>query len=237
MAHDRPSGAGVRARRTTGLAGALMWIAGLVDAVGFILLSRVFTANMSGNAIHFGMEWGHGQWSRGATRIVAIAAFFAGGMVAEVLHEAGRRRSWPSRGLAATLVAEGVILVAFVAAAAVCLGWDAGRSANGSALFGLIALGAAAMGAQNASLRRAGRIRIHTTHITGELTQVSREVVERAYAWSDRRHGRPPPARGGPALAPTGTPPSKSRGMRRVYARQHSSTTSRPDGGAGPVDS
>ncbi len=40
----------------------LTTVGGFVDAVGYIALFEVFTANMSGNSIHIGMYLGQHNW-------------------------------------------------------------------------------------------------------------------------------------------------------------------------------
>ena len=156
---------------------ALTGVAGFVDAMGYLALLRVYTANMSGNSIAVGMEAVRGQWRETARRFLPIAAFFLGLTLAGIVVEAGRR--WGlSRRVSLALSIELVCLISFV--------FLARPLARQSATFGdsepraasLVALAAVAMGAQNASLRETGALNTYTTHVTGTLTRLSYAAVQ-----------------------------------------------------------
>ena len=46
----------MRSRAQIYIAGFLTWIAGFVDAVGFLALVQIYTANMSGNSVAIGIR-------------------------------------------------------------------------------------------------------------------------------------------------------------------------------------
>lgn len=74
----------------------LAWVAGYVDAVGFLTLAGLFVAHMSGNTVRLGVFAGDGDWSLGAQRLVPIVFFTLGVMGGIALVEALRRRSTPA---------------------------------------------------------------------------------------------------------------------------------------------
>jgi uncharacterized membrane protein YoaK (UPF0700 family) len=52
----------------------LAWVAGYVDAVGFLTLAGLFVAHMSGNTVRLGVFVGDGDWSLAAQRFVPIGS-------------------------------------------------------------------------------------------------------------------------------------------------------------------
>jgi uncharacterized membrane protein YoaK (UPF0700 family) len=130
----------VTTRERNALLVVLAAIAGWVDVLSFTELQRIFTSFQSGNLIFLGLSAGTGDWSWFAGAAVSLAAFVAGSALGAYL--IGRSRlDTPSLGaLFPALAAEWVLLVAFA------LAWDlVGR-------LPLIALAAAAMGAQGAAI-------------------------------------------------------------------------------------
>lgn len=57
------------------LALILAWMAGFVDATGFITLSHVFTSHMSGNTVAAAAHFGASQWQSIWHRVVPIPMF------------------------------------------------------------------------------------------------------------------------------------------------------------------
>jgi uncharacterized membrane protein YoaK (UPF0700 family) len=168
----------------------LAWVAGYVDAVGFLTLAGLFVAHMSGNTVRLGVFVGGGDWSLAAQRLVPVVVFTLGVVAGVVLVEALRRRSIaaPSR----VLGIEAVLLLVFMLAGRAVLG---GRGAPaGSWDYYLLAVVAVlAMALQNVALRRVAGLPIHTTFVTGMLTYVGEELVHGWYARRDlRRAGATP---------------------------------------------
>ena len=60
------------------LAQLMAFVAGFVDAVGYIVLFHMFTANMSGNSVALGIHIGQGQWSQVFHRLFPIPLFMFG---------------------------------------------------------------------------------------------------------------------------------------------------------------
>src|SRR5262249_1876901 len=78
-----------------GLSFPLAWVAGYVDAVGFLTLAGLFVAHMSGNTVRLGVFVGDGDWSLAAQRFVPIVVFTLGVIAGIALCEALSRRSIP----------------------------------------------------------------------------------------------------------------------------------------------
>jgi uncharacterized membrane protein YoaK (UPF0700 family) len=150
----------------------LTWAAGSVDAISYLGLGRVFTANMTGNAVLLGLAIGQGQGFAALRSVVALAGFAIGAAIGAVIVErAPKGGEWPP-GVSAALAVEGVILGIFA------LAWHfpwAVRS--GGVVYALIALSAVAMGIQSAAIRHLNVPGIATTYITGTLTSFMAGVV------------------------------------------------------------
>ena len=160
----------------------LAWVAGYVDAVGFLTLAGLFVAHMSGNTVRLGVFAGDGDWSLGAQRLVPIVFFTLGIVGGIVLVEALRRRSTPAP--ARVLSIEAALLLVFMVVGRAVLG---GRSATGGTweYYLLAIVVVLAMALQNVALRRVAGLPIHTTFVTGMLTYVGEELVHGWYARRD----------------------------------------------------
>jgi uncharacterized membrane protein YoaK (UPF0700 family) len=158
---------------------ALAWIAGTVNALGYIVVGDVFTSHMTGNtsAVLIALITGRGDVTY---RLVAVVAFLSGATAGSVLIE--RHREHKAAGalwLEAALLS-GASLLALTARRA--------PAAIGCELFGL----AAAMGVQNIALTGSA-LSAHTTHITGPLTDFAgtavRRLIGRRDLPRDQSHG------------------------------------------------
>ena len=167
-----------------GMSFPLAWVAGYVDAVGFLTLAGLFVAHMSGNTVRLGVFVGGGDWSLAAQRFVPIVVFTLGVVGGIALCEALSRRSIavPAR----VLGIEAALLLVFMLVGRAVLGSDSAPA--GSWDYYLLAIVAVlAMGLQNVALRRAAGLPIHTTFVTGMLTYLGEEVVRGWYARRDLR--------------------------------------------------
>jgi uncharacterized membrane protein YoaK (UPF0700 family) len=141
---------------------ALTFVTGSVDAVSYLGLDRVFTANMTGNVamLGFALSGEHGLplLRTGA----ALLAFVVGAVVAgRAVRAADARAVWPAPVMAVTAVAGAILLV-------VCVTWM-GSTAPAQAEVTASAL-AFAMGMQGAATRKLGVADLPTTVITSTLT-------------------------------------------------------------------
>jgi len=154
----------------------LTFVAGYVDALGWLTLDRVFTAQMSGNVLQFAIHLvrgGGNPWLQGD----AIAAFFAGLAISGTVIEIGMRRRM-RRIFIAALALEFMLLAVFAVAGNAL---SPGDEPN-ARVYALIAVVAFAMGTQNTSLRMAGILSVFTTHVTGALSSLSEELVVCAFS-------------------------------------------------------
>jgi uncharacterized membrane protein YoaK (UPF0700 family) len=157
---------------------------GATDAVAYLGLGGVFTANMTGNLVLLGIAGSHGL-DLHVARAAAATAAFAAGLVIAFLMTRGLPAGavWPRRITAALAVSLGCQL-AFLA------GWAAAGGRPGEvADVGLVALSALAMGVQTACARRVALGGITTTFVTGTLTSVAEDAARGSAAHLARRLG------------------------------------------------
>ena len=137
-------------------------VSGLIDAVSYLGLEHVFTANMTGNVVVLGFAAAGAPGFSVAHTLTSLGSFVvgatAGGRVAVRLGS-GSRRTWARLTLAAEAVLLGVsAVVAFAAPGATATAYT------------LIAVTAFAMGLRNATVRRLGIPDLTTTVLTMTLT-------------------------------------------------------------------
>jgi uncharacterized membrane protein YoaK (UPF0700 family) len=151
---------------------ALTFVAGWVDAVAYIGLGRVFTANMTGNLVLLGINTGQDLLPGAIRSAVALTCFALGALVGGLITRGQRRGvAWPRRATVA-LVGELVLLVAFV------VGWFVTQTPAASPVGDvLVALGAGAMGLQSAAARHLAVAGVSTTYVTGTLTILMTELA------------------------------------------------------------
>ena len=148
------------------LPGALLVLTaatGLIDAVSYLALGHVFTANMTGNVVFLGFAVAGASGLSIPRSAVSLGAFLAGAVAGGRL--AARLGSGPQhRWVATAFGAEAVLLLCAALAAAV------GRGSALYALYGVIVLTALAMGVRNATVRKIALPDLTTTVLTLTLT-------------------------------------------------------------------
>jgi uncharacterized membrane protein YoaK (UPF0700 family) len=149
----------------------LAFTAGFVDTCGFIALFGLFTAHVTGNFVLIGATaagQGHGL----VAKLMALPVFVA---VVAIVHATTRRSAASSaRPL---LVVQAALLGAFA-----ILGMAASpiRSSDEPLAFLAGMTGVAAMAVQNAASRRAFAALAPTTVMTGNVTQLTIDLVDLA---------------------------------------------------------
>ncbi|MFK0021609.1 YoaK family protein [Streptomyces sp. NPDC090798] len=142
---------------------SLTVVSGLIDAVSYLGLGHVFTANMTGNVVVLGFAAAGAPGFSIPHTSTSLACFLvgaaAGGRIAGRYGGGGSRRTWAR----VTLIAEAV----FVGASAVVAFAAPGAT---STTYALIALTAFAMGLRNATVRKLGVPDLTTTVLTMTLT-------------------------------------------------------------------
>lgn len=141
----------------------LTFSTGLVDAVSYLGLGRVFTANMTGNIVLLGFGFAGSPGLPVVAPIVSLAAFLtgagAGGLLAaRMLHRHPAHITW-ALSVEVTAVGAAAVVAATVAIHPGELAADC-----------MIALLATAMGLRNATARRFGVPDLTTTVLTMTLT-------------------------------------------------------------------
>jgi uncharacterized membrane protein YoaK (UPF0700 family) len=141
-------------------------VTGLVDAVSFLSLGHVFTANMTGNVVLLAFaSTGVPQVSL-ARSITALLGFLAGAAVG------GRIMAGASAGVqlraASSVFALEIVLLAGATLAA--LGYSAVSSPHFLRLYAMIAFTAIAMGMRNAAVRKLAVPDLTTTVLTLTIT-------------------------------------------------------------------
>jgi uncharacterized membrane protein YoaK (UPF0700 family) len=146
----------------------LTFTTGLVDAVSYLGLGHVFTANMTGNVVLLGFGIAGSGGLPVLAPLLSMAAFLVGAGAGGVL--AKRMGDHHPRHIARALAIEvSVIGVAAILAAAVAVRPNA---ASGDVVIALLAL---AMGVRNATVRRLGVPDLTTTVLTQTLTGLAAE--------------------------------------------------------------
>jgi uncharacterized membrane protein YoaK (UPF0700 family) len=135
-------------------------VTGVVDAVSFLGLGRVFVANMTGNVVFLGFAAAGEATLSVLASLTAVLAFLAGALAGGRL---ARREDDHDTLRQATMVQAALIAVAVVLAATLGSG-----TRPGSELL-IVVLGVA-MGLQNAAVRRIGAPDLTTTVLTMTLT-------------------------------------------------------------------
>jgi uncharacterized membrane protein YoaK (UPF0700 family) len=147
----------------------LTFTTGLVDAVSYLGLGRVFSANMTGNVVLLGFGIAGGFDLPIVAPIVSLLAFLAGAALGGMLADAVATRH--RLHLGAALGAEVALLV--VATLLTALATVRPDAASGDTVIGLLAL---AMGLRNATVRRLGVPDLTTTVLTLTLTGVAADL-------------------------------------------------------------
>jgi uncharacterized membrane protein YoaK (UPF0700 family) len=162
---------------------ALAVAAGVVDAVSYMGLGRVFTANMTGNTVLLGVGLARGSGADAARSAVALGGFCVGTVCGVALLR--RKGQWPE-------IAARALLVEFVALAGLLAAWAA--AGVDPVRYPLIVLSGIAMGAQSATVRASDVRGVNTTYMTSTLLNALARLVQRARGIRESREGPSLPA-------------------------------------------
>lgn len=152
---------------------ALAWIGGSLDAVSYLALGHVFTANMTGNTVLLAMALGSGDFARALRSLLAVSGF-ALGVAAGAGMLRGQATGWSvrvNRILWLEVMALGAAVWVFAR-----VGHDTLPTPWAE---GVIVLLGAVMGMQSAAVRQVHLAGVWTTFITGTLTEMVAGLVER----------------------------------------------------------
>lgn len=146
---------------------SLTVVSGLIDAVSYLGLGHVFTANMTGNVVVLGFAAAGAPGFSVPHTSTSLALFLVGAAVGGRIAKrfgGGSRRTWAQITLAAETVFVGASAVVAIAAP--------GATAT---IYAVIALTAFAMGLRNATVRKLGVPDLTTTVLTMTLTGLASE--------------------------------------------------------------
>lgn len=148
---------------------ALTFSTGLIDAVSFISLGHVFTANMTGNIVLLGFAVGGATGLSAVRSATSLLAFMAGALLGGVINL--RHSDWTQTSLLKrAIVVEALLLLMATGFAA-----SAGTKTQISPglTYGLIVLTALAMGVRNAVVRKLAVPDLTTTVLTLTVTGIA----------------------------------------------------------------
>ncbi len=141
--------------------------AGFSDALGYVGLGRVFTANMTGNTILLGLAIGQGEVAAARRSVAALVGFILGIVLAGSIVARTRDQSIWSMTVTATLAGECLVLLVFTVS-----GTIASPSPNSMANVALIVVLAMAMGMQSVALHVLGISGVASTAINTTWIEV-----------------------------------------------------------------
>jgi uncharacterized membrane protein YoaK (UPF0700 family) len=141
---------------------ALTVVSGFIDAVSFLGLGHVFTANMTGNVLLIGFAAAGAAGFSVTASLCALGAFLVGAVV-------GGRLALRFRAVRKLLLVAMVVEAACTAAAATVAG-TVPTVGSGWPRYTVIALLAGAVGLRNSAVRRMGVPDMSTTVLTTTLT-------------------------------------------------------------------
>ncbi len=156
----------------------LAWVAGFVDAVGWVTIFQVYSSHMSGNTAHLGVYTAQGKWNDAFRFMLPLPSFLAGLLFSAFTTTAARRHHVRS-SFAIVLSVELALVIFFIPAAA-----------NGMPNDDLIVILAVAMGIQTVTVTCVAGLRIYTTYLTGSIAKFAEAVVHYTFWFRDRTRGR-----------------------------------------------
>ncbi|MGV7066941.1 DUF1275 family protein, partial [Bacillus velezensis] len=86
--------------------------AGIVDVIGYLSLGHIFTANMTGNIVLFGLAIGN-SWHLAVLKSLTSLIGFIAGVIAAALLVGNKKKSFWPPAVTAALAIEGAVLLLF----------------------------------------------------------------------------------------------------------------------------
>ena len=137
-------------------------VTGMVDAVSFLALGHVFTANMTGNVALLGFAIGGAAGLSVTGSLMSLFCFAAGALLGGWM----TRKMIPQDSGATLARALAIETMFFFVAAAVSIGFTAPYADHQQKIFSIIALTAVAMGLRNSVVRKLAIPDFTTTVLT-----------------------------------------------------------------------
>lgn len=143
----------------------LTLVAGMADAVGYLTMGGIFTANMTGNTVLAGIALAEAHYELAVLRFIPLFAFFLGAMIARALL---RLLHWP----AIPLLAEALLL-------AIVEFLPVGAEARAM-------IASLAMGLQASALTHFGGAAASTVVVTSTVARIAEATLDRLWPGSKR---------------------------------------------------
>lgn len=156
-------------RRTILLALGLAALAGYVDALGYLTLKGFFVSFMSGNSTRLAVGLAERSYLPVATAGALIGLFVAGVVLGSIVSYLANRPRRAVLALVAVLLALAALSASPVIQA-LAPGWLEGNKLP-------VALMTLALGAENATIQRAGEVSIAVTYMTGTLVRMGQALA------------------------------------------------------------
>jgi len=163
-------------RNKARLAVSLAWVGGFSDAIGFLVIGA-FIGNMTGNTATLGARLAQNFWHDASFVAGMIVSFFLGAAFSGVVSQIAQRR-WHRSMYCFALACEAILLSLFLLYS---------RIPHHAMVLG--AIGAFAMGLQNATITQIAGGEVRTTHVTGVVTDLGLESAQFAGWLITKSHG------------------------------------------------
>jgi uncharacterized membrane protein YoaK (UPF0700 family) len=152
----------------------LTFVSGVVDVAGYLGIYHFFTAHLTGTTVQLGRGIVDRTRAPVFAALAIVAAFVAGSVLGRALIEAASRRKY-RRVASLTLAIEALLLAAV------------GTSYAGlhASPYSELALLAAAMGLQTATLTGIGPLTVHTTFVTGMVNKSAQLIARIGFRMYD----------------------------------------------------
>jgi uncharacterized membrane protein YoaK (UPF0700 family) len=144
-------------------------VTGFVDAVSYLGLGHVFTANMTGNVVLMAFALAHASELSFLHSFVSLASFMGGAVIGGRLARTMKRSTRQRWLLFAGTMEAGMLFAAAFAA----IHFDVKAQAPEARLYAMILLTAVAMGLRTATVRALGIPDITTTVLTTTVTELA----------------------------------------------------------------
>lgn len=168
----------------------LAFTAGGVDAISYLGLGNVFTANMTGNTVLLGLALAQAQWHAVLRSLAALAGYLVGVAASALLMgRTGEKSLWPPT--VTTILAFESLILATLTLVAIFFPLPS----SGAGIDLIILFTAAAMGMQSVAVTALGIRGVATTYITGTWTALMSGLVRRL-PHAQKDDAEPPPVIG-----------------------------------------
>jgi uncharacterized membrane protein YoaK (UPF0700 family) len=161
----------------------LTFASGLVDIVGYLGVFQFFTAHVTGTTVHLGETLVERNSQEIFSAGAIVGAFVVGSIWGRVIIEAGSRLKVRKIATITLAIEAGLLLGLTISA----LRSTAVQSSIAAQPYWALAILAAAMGMQTATLTNIGPLTVHTTFVTGMINKLAQLLSHIAFHAYDAR--------------------------------------------------